>query len=217
MAAFQEMKPAFSKKLNGYSIEEVDSYIVPLLARQSTLAAENDSLKKQLLEALKTLQPAKENAEKLQNAARDAEAKAQAIVAEAQRQADFLIQSARQACDAELAAFRASLQEEAQLFAQMRNLVSSFHARALEQCRAQMEAIERNAQELGAIPVPDEAEFAARVLEKMRADLVAKKQREQEQEQTLRRAELRTAMRTEQYLATGTQGESKNVVWTDKP
>lgn len=217
MSAFQEMKPAFSRKLNGYSIEEVDSYIVPLLTRQATLAAENDSLKKQLLEALKTLQPAKENAERLQNAAREAEAKAAEIIAEAQKQAEFLLQSARQACDAELEAFRATLQQEAELFAQMRNLVSSFCDRAREQCRVQMEEIERNAQELGAIPVPDTAEFAARVLEKMRADLVAKKQREQEQQDTLRRAELRTAMRTEQYLATGTQGESKNVVWTDKP
>ncbi len=217
MSTFQEKKPAFARKLNGYSMEEVDSYIVPLLARQSALAQENDSLKKQLLDALKALQPAKENAEKLRNAANQAQAQADQIIAQAKQQAEFLVQSARQACNAELEQFRATIKKEAQVFVELRNIISQFHARTMEQYRAQVELMQKNAQQLGTIQQGSEEEFVSRILENVRADLQAREQRQQEQEQALRRAEIRTAMRTEQYVATDTQGESKHVVWTDRP
>lgn len=210
-----ELKPTFSKKMMGYSPEEVDSYIMPLLAKQNALARENDELKKQLLEALHTLQPAKDAAEKIRNAAAGAQAQADQIVSDAKKQAELLIQTTRAACDSEMEQFQNAVAMEMEIFCELRRLISSFQQTALQQCREQIAQIEHNANRLGTIHQPNEEEFKARVLKKMRADLVEKKQREQAEAQQMRRDGVRNAIRNEKQAATAEQTKSKNVVWTE--
>ncbi len=206
-----ELKPTFTKKMMGYSPEEVDSYIMPLLAKQNALARENDDLKKQLLEALHTLQPAKDAAEKIRNAAAGAQAQAEQIISDAKAQAEALMQATRSACDSEMEQFQNAVAMEMEIFCELRRLVSSFQQTALQQCREQMAQIEHNANRLGTIHQPNEEEFKARVLKKMRADLVEQKQREHQ----VRRDGAHNAIRKEKQTASDAQTKSKNVVWTE--
>ncbi len=215
MAAFQELKPAFSKKISGYSPEEVDSYIVPLLAKQNALMQENDDLKKQLLEALHTLQPAKENAEKIQTAAKLAQEKADQIIGDAKAQAEFLVQSTKNACDAELEQFRVMIEQEMDVFLELRRMIHSFQEMVIAQYKEQLSQIERNANRLGALQHPDEAEFSKRVLQRIREDMIAKKQREKEANEIQERQNLRAAIDAERQNAASEQTKSKNVVWTE--
>ncbi len=214
MAAFQELKPAFTKKISGYSPEEVDSYIVPLLAKQNALMEENDDLKKQLLEALHTLQPAKENAEKIQNAAKIAQEKANQIVEEAKAQAEFLVQSTKNACDAELENFRLSIEQEMDIFLELRRMIRSFQEMVSAQYKEQLLLIERNANRLAALQAPDEAEFSKHVLQRVREDMIAKRQQDQATEEEKRQT-LRAAMEAERQNAANEQAKSKNVVWSE--
>ncbi len=179
MAAYQELKPAFSKKISGYSPEEVDSYIVPLLKKQNELARENDELKRQLLEALHTLQPARENADLLRNAAQQAQKQADEIIADAKRQAELLITTARDVCNAEMEQYRVAVEQEVQVFLELRKLVRAYQQTALQQCREQMAQIEHNADRLNTLAAPNDADFMQNVLQKIRQDVIVKRQQEE--------------------------------------
>ncbi len=215
MAAYQELKPAFSKKLSGYSPEEVDSYIVPLLKKQNELARENDELKRQLLEALHTLQPARENADVLRNAAQQAQKQAEDIIADAKRQAELLMQTARDVCNAELEKYRTAVEQEMQVFLELRQLVRAYQQTALQQCREQMAQIEHNADRLGTLASPSDADFMQNVLQKIRQDVVTKRQQEEMAQKQRKRDTVRTAMQNERAHATAEQTRSNTVVWTE--
>ncbi len=186
MSNFQ--KPVFSTKINGYNRDEVDSYIVPLLAKQNALIAENDSLKKQLLEALTTLQPAKENAERIRNAANEAERKAAHIVENAQQQAQTLLLNAKNACDAEIASYKEAVAQEMALFDELRKLILSFNELATKQYRSQLESLEKNAKAMTVITQQSGEDFEKRILKRMKEQMTMQKQQKLEATEAQRRA-----------------------------
>ncbi len=186
MSNFQ--KPVFSTKINGYNRDEVDSYIVPLLAKQNALIAENDSLKKQLLEALTTLQPAKENAERIRNAANEAERKAAHIVENAQQQAQTLLLNAKNACDAEIASYKEAVAKEMALFDELRKLILSFNELATKEYRTQLESLEKNAKAMTVITQQSGEDFEKRILKRMKEQMTMQKQQKLEASEAQRRA-----------------------------
>ncbi len=206
MSNFQ--KPVFSTKINGYNRDEVDSYIVPLLAKQNALMAENDSLKKQLLEALTTLQPAKENAERIRNAANEAERKAVQIVDNAKQQAQTLLLNAKNACDAEIAAYKEAVAQEVALFDEMRKLIATFNEAAIKQYRAQLESLEQNAKSMSVITQQSGEDFEQRVLKRMKEQMTMQKQQKLEASEAQRRANAPAAAPAETH-------KSKSSIFSD--
>lgn len=215
MVKNMEQIPVFQKSMRGYATDEVDAYIRALAEKQEALLAENSDLKNQLIDTLALLQPAKENASRIQNAAAEATAEAGRILADAKEQAAALLRSAKEACDAEIAAYRSSVAEELALFTEIRSLALRFKETLDAQYAAQTEAISAAAAKLALAEPKSEAEFSARILSRMREKLIRDKEEKEKAAKSLD-PEIKEALDNERNaVASKDRTRSRTVSWLD--
>ncbi len=163
-----EQIPNFQKALRGYAPEEVDAYIRTMLDKQESIMLENSDLKDQLLEAIKTLQPAKENADKIANAAARANAQAERILEDAKDQARSLMKATETACEEKIAECRHACEQELSTLIELQKLAVAFREALESQYQKQMDTIHAAAEQLNLISLPDEAQFRATIMEQIR-------------------------------------------------
>ena len=157
-------KYAFTHAIRGYSTAEVDEYIEFLCERYEEIYRENDALTRKLEAALRALDSAKSNENKI--TALDAEAKrvSARMLAQAEAQKKRIVTDAEEYADRIIADADAHVAEQAQVLESMRQAVLAFRDDLYSRYSRQIDEIEAfaaAAQAVSGMPsLPDAAETA---------------------------------------------------------
>ena len=132
----------FSRAIRGYQPTEVDAYIDRVSENYAALYRENTELNRQLSEANEQLAAARAEEESVRATLERAKEAQDAIIQEAYLRADEILNSVEGNCAAILADFRAKIEKEQAVLADLRRQTQSFKKELYEKYRLHIEAIE---------------------------------------------------------------------------